>query len=312
MKVAAVGAGAWGRNIVRTLNQMGALAAVVEADAGVREKAASEAGVQGYADIADLDPKQVGAVAIATPAHTHHDVATAALARGFHAFVEKPLCLRFSDAEALCDYAEQNRRILMVGHLLLYHPAVAAMRAAIKAGRIGTLISLHQERLNFGRARPHENALWSLGVHDVAVALQLVDAEPAAVQAVGKSAITPGVADDVSLHVTYANGVQSHLHVSWLWPERRRRTTAIGTLGMLVLDEIEPSVLLHSKAIGRDLSQQDGGTEQIYLGDAEPLRLELEHFLACCESGAEPLSSGRSALPVLRILEQADEEMRNG
>jgi predicted dehydrogenase len=248
---------------------------------------------------------EIDAVSIATSAPTHFEIARSFLRAGKDVLVEKPITLSSEEAEALRDLAAENGRVLMVGHLLMYHPAVVAIRDAIEAGRIGKLLSLHQERLNLGRARAVENVLWSLGVHDVAVLLYLVGCGPESVEATGHAALQPTVEDDMYLHMRFPGGIQAHLHCSWLWPELRRRLTVVGTEGMLVFDEVEKTVVLHRKRIDERLENVNEGTETLFSGSAQPLTLELQHFLDRVRDRTMPRSDAASALEVVRVLEKA-------
>ncbi|MBL8048682.1 MAG: Gfo/Idh/MocA family oxidoreductase [Chthonomonas sp.] len=307
MRIAAIGAGAWGKNIVRTLAELGHLACVVEVSPSLREQIAQTyPNLPVFSDPAEAyDEVELDAVAVATPAQFHFDVAAEALERGKHCFVEKPITLASREAEGLCDLAERQNRTLMVGHLLLFQPAVQFLRDQIQSGAIGDLVSIHQERLNLGRARKVENVLWSLGVHDVAVAQYLVGERPLGVTASGLAYLTPDIEDDFYLHVDFPSGVQTHLHCSWLWPTLRRRTVVIGSKGMLVYQEQDQTVTLHRKSIGDDLQNVNDGEEVVFSGSSEPLKLEMQHFVECCQTGATPRADGRSAVEVVRVLEMA-------
>ncbi len=306
MKIAALGAGAWGKNIVRTLASLEALAAVVEPDEVTRTALQRDLPeVAFYADPEPILQSDLPAVAIATPVPTHAALVRTALQAGKDVFVEKPICLSADEAQELTDLAETQGRVLMVGHLLLYQPAVQWIKGFLDSGGIGKLHSLHQERLNLGRARAVENVLWSLGVHDVAVALFLVGARPDGIHSVGQRALGSGVEDDFYLHLDFPDNVQAHLHASWLWPEKRRRTTLIGSQGMLVYEESDQTVTLHRKSIGANLTNRDEGSEIVFHGSGEPLQLEMKHFLDSIMTRQTPLSSGASAVEVIRVLEQA-------
>ncbi len=309
MKIAALGAGAWGRNVVRTLASLEALSAVAEPHEATREALQRELpDVEFTADPAAILRSDVPAVAIATPVPTHYTLVREALLAGKDVFVEKPICLASREAQELADLAAQQDRILMVGHLLLYQPAVQWIKQCLDSGGIGKLHSLHQERLNLGRARAVENVLWSLGVHDVAVALFLIGASPDQVRGGGQTVLTSGIEDDFTLHIGFPQNVQAHLHASWLWPEKRRRTTLVGAEAMLVYDEADQTVTLHRKSIGSNLANRDEGSEVVFRGSGEPLKLEMQHFLECLQTRQAPLSSGASAVEVIRVLEQAGRE----
>ncbi len=313
MKVGLIGAGGWGKNLARTLYELGALGGIAEIRPEVRgQLKAIYPHVPLYPDYPDLLASDLPAVAIATPAATHFALAKEALLAGKHVFVEKPLALCRRDAEELADVAEQRGLVLMVGHLLLYQPAMRWIKDYLASGNLGDLWSLHQERLNLGTVRTVENALWSLGVHDVAVVLHLVGQAPERTRAVAQTVLQSGVADDVYLHLAFASGARGHIHVSWLWPEKRRRLTIIGSKGMLVYDEITQAVTLHRKRIGADLKPADEGEEVVFRGAAQPLTLEMEHFLACVQDGRRPLTDGRSAVEVVAVIEEAIRQMEGG
>jgi predicted dehydrogenase len=307
-QVAVIGAGAWGQNIVNTLAGLNVLAMVVDPNPVAREKFKGL-----YPSIKTLEsPSEVlwkdaaiTAVAIATPVPTHFAVASQALKSGKHVFVEKPMTASLREAEDLVKLAKSEKRTLMTGHLLLYQPAVSFLKSALVEGRIGKLYSLHQERLNLGRARNAENVLWSLGVHDIAVLLHLTGASPTKISLNGQAALQKNIEDDTYLHLEFPEGVQAHLHNSWLWPERRRRLVAIGSSGMLVYDELEQKVYHHKKSIDSKLQNQDQGMECVFEGASEPLKLEMEHFLSCIESGREPQSGATNSLDVMKVLEEA-------
>lgn len=306
VKIAVVGAGNWGKNLVRNFYNLGTLEAVVDEDEN-RLKAIKKEypDVKALRGIDNLWDMPLHAVAIATPPSTHYELAKAALTAKKDTFVEKPLTLKAAEAEELSELAKKNGCVLMVGHLLLYQPAVRWMKGFITQGHLGRLHSLHQERLNLGRARAVENALWSLGVHDVAVFLDIIGEKPREVKITGQRALKWGVEDDVYLHLSFPSGVFAHLHASWFWPEKRRRLTVIAEEGMLVYDEIAQTVTLHRKSINAKLENIDQGEEMLFQGDAEPLKIELAHFIECCKSRAKPYSDGGSAVSVIRVLEEA-------
>lgn len=312
-KVIVVGAGQWGKNLVRTYHELNALAAVVEADAKLQESLrTSYPEIPIYADYSQAVEMDSTAVVIATPAPTHFTLAKEALLKGKDVFIEKPMTLSSDDAEELIRIAAENRLILMVGHLLLYQPAIQKMKESIASGMIGRLNSLHQERMKLGRVRSVENVLWSFGVHDLAVFLHLIEGVPSEIEVSGQRVVQPEIEDDVYVHLAFQNGVQAHLHTSWLWPEVRRRLVAIGSEGMLVYDEEKQTVALHRKGIHADLTNRDEGSEIIYEGNVQPLTLECQHFLDCIESRRQPRSDGHNGLEVIKILEQCSSKLQKG
>ncbi|HEY8342263.1 MAG TPA: Gfo/Idh/MocA family oxidoreductase [Calditerricola sp.] len=307
IRVAVIGAGQWGKNLVRTFYELGCLAAVADASPTIQEQVKQAyPEVPVYADYRPLlERPDIPAVAIATPAHTHYAVAREALEAGKDVFVEKPLTLSVEEAELLDELARQTGRILMVGHLLLYQPAIRWIKQYLASGELGDVVSLHQQRLKLGRVRTVENALWSLGVHDIAVLLDLIGKEPQRVVAVGQRVLQPAIEDDVHLHLTFSGGVQAHLHTSWLWPTPVRKLVIVGTEGALEFDEIAQRVVLHRKGIDAHLQAWDKGSEVVFEGQDEPLRIECEHFLSCVKTRQEPLSPARQGVAVLRVLEEA-------
>lgn len=311
MKVAVIGSGKWGRNLVRNFNDLSALGAIVESDTSRHAELMRDyPGIPVHPRLEELSPKMIGAVVIATPVPTHFAVATAALNMGFDVFVEKPMTFAVKDAEELAALASSKGRVLMVGHLLLYQPAIRWIASYLKEKGLGRIHSLHQERLNLGRARSVENALWSLGVHDIAVILHLVGASPYDVQATGQCALQGAVEDDVYVHLKFPGGVQAHLHTSWLWPEKSRKLTIVGELGMLVFDELKQTVTLHMKSINPSLENVDKGAAVVFQASDEPLRLELTHFLERLADRQAPSSDGKSGTEVIRVLDAATRLLR--
>lgn len=312
MKIAVIGAGSWGKNLLNTLNKLGALGPVSEAAEALRSQhAATYPGIDLREDYNELlGDGSVTAVAIATPAPTHHRIAKAFLQAGKDVFVEKPMTLTAAESEDLVETAARHGRILMVGHLLMHQPAIHKIKELIAAGAIGRVFTVHQQRSKLGRARSVENVLWSFGVHDVAVLLDLVGEAPSGVQVSGHAGLQPGIEDDVYLHLDFPSGVKAHLHNSWLWPDVARWLVVVGSEGMLVYSEMGQKVTLHKKRIDARLNNVDGGTEVVFHGDSEPLLLEMKHFMHCVETRSKPLSDGRNGLDVVRVLEQAESLLR--
>lgn len=309
MKVAAIGSGAWGKNIVRTLYQTGALGAVAEASPDLREQLAADYPdlelVSHYGEL--FSRRDFPAVTIATPAATHHRIAKDCLLAGKDVFVEKPMTLTAGESEDLLLTAEKHGRILMVGHLLLYKPAVQFIREYLAAGSLGKVFTLHQERLKLGKARSVENALWSLGVHDVAALLYIAGEAPVSVTFCGHKGLQAGIEDDTYLHMSFADGRMAHLHNSWLWPEDRRGLKVIGERGMLVYDEKVETVTLIRKRVDERLNNVDEGSELLFEAprDFQALAFEMQHFMDCVQTRQRPRSCGRNGLEVVRVLESA-------
>jgi predicted dehydrogenase len=309
--VVAVGAGAWGKNIVQTLHEMEELGAIVDTNDERRKSLAGEyPETDVHASIAEAPIDRFPAATVATPAATHYEVAHKLLDDGLDVYVEKPVTLQPSTAEKLVRSAEDHDATLMVGHLLVYTKAMEEIRNVLDSGELGAIHGLHQQRSKLGRVRTEENVLWSFGVHDLAVFQEIVDESPESVEASGHAVLQADVQDDVYAHLTYPSGVQAHLHVSWLWPERERRLLIQAENGFLVYDEIEGTVTLHDHRIRDDLSTKRGDVETLLsVDDDEPLRTELEHFISCSGGDRTPRSDGHQGLEVVRILNQLEEAM---
>lgn len=305
MRIVAVGAGAWGKNIIRNLAELNVLAGFVEPISDRHGAfAAQYPDVVAHANWRDALAEDYDAVAIATPTARHGRIAEAALRAGKDVFVEKPMTPTSVEARALTDLAEREGRILMVGHLLLYQPAVTWIRDYVATGAIGDLFSIRHERLNLGRARSAENVIWDIGVHDMAVMLYLVGAKPERVRGTGHRMLGLPVEDEVHVHLEFANGVRGNLHTSWLWPDTNRRTIVRGSRGMLVYDEVAQTVTHHRRWIDDELHNHDEGNEVVFRGDGQPLRLELQHFMDRIVDREPARSDGESAVDVIETLER--------
>ena len=306
MKIAVIGAGNWGINLVRNLRDLNVLSHVVETSPELRERARTEAPsaemVEDYTSLLDSD---IDAVAIATPVPTHFQIAESFLKEGKDVFVEKPITFSSEEARNLTDLASVEKRVLMVGHLLLYQPAIRFIKSYLDEEKLGKIYHLHQTRMKLGRARSVENVAWSFGVHDIAVLLHLVGGAPVTVVASGHCGLQSNIEDDIYIHLEFDGGVKAHLHSSWLWPENKRGLTVVGERGMLVYDETGGTVTLHRKTINTELQNCDEGSEVVFeTGDAQPLRTELQHFMECIETRATPISDGRNGLEVILVLER--------
>ena len=300
----------WGKNLVRNLSDMGVLAGV--ADTVKKNRAAAieiQPGVAVYDRHADLLANDCDGVAIATPAHTHFVIAKEAMEAGCDVFIEKPMTLDPEESEALVALGKKMNKVVMVGHLLLYQPAIAYIKKALDEKLIGKVFTLHQRRSKQGRARSVENVLWSFGVHDVAVLLYLAGQTPCSINVAGHCGLQDDIEDDTYLHLTFPDGSQAHLHNSWLWPVVERGMIIVGQKGMLVYDEINQNVKLVKKTIDENLQNVDEGEEIVFEGSGQPLRLELNHFIDCCKTRKEPISNGQNGLDVVSVLEEATKKL---
>jgi predicted dehydrogenase len=232
---------------------------------------------------------------------------------GKHCFVEKPLATTVADAERAVAAAERANRLLMVGHLLEYHPGVAKLKEIVDSGELGDLHYVYSNRLNLGKLRTDENALWSLGAHDVSVLLHLLDEEPSEVTARGEAYTHPGVEDVVFCYMRFPSGRAAHMHLSWLDPHKERRFTVVGSRRMAQFDdmELERKVTVYDKGFDEaahgygEYITRSGDIYSPRVGNREPLRIECEHFLECIRTGSAPRSDGHSGLRVVRVLELA-------
>ena len=314
--VAVVGCGKWGRNLVRTFSSLGVLRAVVDTDGSAASAAASATGTPALTLEAVLADDDIGAVAVATPAVHHFPVARASLEAGKHVFVEKPLALDVAQAEELCDRAEVGGRVLMVGHLLRYHPAFVELRRMVAGGRLGRIRYLYSNRLNLGRIRREEDILWSFAPHDVSMILALVGAEPDRVSATGDAYVDQRVADVTLTELWFPRGERAHVFVSWLHPFKEQKLVVVGDQAMAVFDDGEPwpsklRLFRHGIAWHEGVPQAiraDG--EEIPVPALEPLEAECRHFLECIVSGSGPQTDGREGVRVLRVLEAARRSVR--
>ena len=310
-RVAVAGCGHWGRNIVRNLSQLGALVAVHDVDPVARLAAAEETGVPTPSLDEILADASIDALAVAAPAAEHASIARRALLAGKDVFVEKPLALEVRAAEELCDIAEREGRVLMVGHLLRYHPTFHALQALVATGRLGRLQYAYSNRLNLGRFRREEDILWSFAPHDISMLLALIGEEPVTVEAVGSAYLHDDVADVTTTHLTFASGPRAHVFVSWLHPFKEQKLVVVGSDGMAVFDDgLDWDAKL--QVWDHRVEWRDGRPnpvraepESIRVDPSEPLRVELSHFLTCVQERATPLTDGREGVRVLRVLAAA-------
>jgi predicted dehydrogenase/acetyltransferase-like isoleucine patch superfamily enzyme len=310
-----VGCGHWGRNLVRNFSQLGALAAVhdrqsvVEADMAARYAARSLP----FEDI--LTDPDIDAVVVSAPAAQHAALTRDSLEAGKHVFVEKPLALAAEEAEALCDLADAKSLVLMVGHLLQYHPAFLRLRELVDGGALGRLQYLYSNRLNLGKFRREESILWSFAPHDLSMILSLVGSEPDEVSAVGETYLHKTIADVTTTHLGFPGGERAHVFVSWLHPFKEQKLVVVGDQGMAVFDDGEPwasKLRLYPHRIDwrQGLPQPVKAAEQpVAVEPVEPLEQECRHFLDCVAAGTTPRTDGWEGVRVLRILQRAERSM---
>lgn len=308
-RVAVIGAGYWGKNLVRVFHELGALHAVCDSDAkrleALRAQTPGALLVNQWEQV--LRDPAVAAVVIATPAESHARLAQAAFQAGKDVFVEKPLALTLADGQAVCAQAAAARRVLMVGHLLEYHPAVTALKTLVDEGALGKLQYLYSNRLNFGKIRTEENILWSFAPHDISAIQLLLNERPAAVSSHGASYLHEAVADVTVTTLRFASGVHAHIFVSWLHPYKEQRLVVIGDKQMAVFNDTaeKDKLVLYPHAvdwINRVPVPRKREGHAVAFDAAEPLRVECRHFLDCVATRSTPKTDGQNGLRVLEIL----------
>jgi UDP-2-acetamido-3-amino-2,3-dideoxy-glucuronate N-acetyltransferase len=316
VRVAIVGAGYWGENLVRVFHQLGALEWICDFNPPRLQQMAER-----YRDVKTtgsfetiLDDRRVDALVIATPAETHYELARRTLLAGKDVYVEKPLTLCCEDAEALTELAESQRRILMVGHLLEFHPAITRLNVLIEQGELGRLEYVYSNRLNLGKVRREENALWSFAPHDISVILLLLKQLPLQVTATGGTYLQANIADVTVSTMLFDRGVRAHLFVSWLHPYKEQKLVVVGERRMAVFDDVRKTdkLQIFDKKIdlvnGEFVVEKPAGRPVEFPAD-EPLLLECRHFLECIEQRKTPKTDGRNGSRVLKVLEASQRSL---
>jgi predicted dehydrogenase len=321
VRVGVAGLGYWGPNLARNLGALPGceVAWLCDPAEEARKRLAPQYPAARFTpDLDDLlADDELDAVVLATPVPTHAPLAVRVLEAGKHCFVEKPLGVAVEEAERAVAAARAADRVLMVGHLLEYHPGVRMLADLWASGELGDVFYIYGNRLNLGKVRADENALWSLGAHDVSVLLALAGEDPCEVQARGESYLRPGVEDVVFCFLRFPSGLAAHLHLSWLDPHKERRFTVVGSKRMATFDDmaLEGKVTIYDKGFDQDARNwgeyitRAGEIRSPAIPNAEPLRVECEHFLECVRTGATPRSDGESGLRVVRVLEALQEQL---
>ena len=317
-KIACIGGGYWGKNLIRNFSDLGALSWVCEVDANTRDQLRSKYPTISFTDKVDqvLSNPDIAGVAIATPAVTHGELVRRALAAGKDVFVEKPLCLSVNEGNQLVALAAEKKRILMVGHLLWYHPAVLKLKQLVEDGELGRIQYIYSNRLNLGKIRREENILWSFAPHDISVILGLVGEMPNAINAQGGNYLHDGIADVTVSLLSFSSGVRAHIFVSWLHPYKEQKLIVVGDRQMAVFDDLEPEnkLLLYPHAINWKNHQPVPRRAQacpVSIELVEPLREECRHFLQCIQTRQTPRTDGIEGLRVLTVLQQCQETLQS-
>jgi predicted dehydrogenase len=310
-KVGLIGCGYWGKNLARNFAELNALGMLCDSQESGRDLARKTApGCRVTADLEDLLTAQdIPAVAVATPAETHFDVVQKCLEANKDVFVEKPLALTYEEGAQLVLLAKRKGRILMVGHVLEYHPAVLKLRELISAGELGKVRYIYSNRLSLGKVRREENILWSFAPHDIAVVLRLIGQMPFEVSACGGAYLQANIPDVTVTNLLFDNGVRAHIFVSWLHPFKEQRLVVIGSHKMASFDDVNKKLILYDQRIEMNgpnppIPSKGSGREVAY-GSSEPLRAECEAFLDAVTTRSPPLTDGASGLRVLKVLQMA-------
>ncbi len=326
--VAVAGGGGWGKNLVRNFASLPGADLKTICDLN-RDRLESYAGkYPGIKTTSDFDKvlsdDSLKAVVIATPSDTHYDLIKRSLTTGrLHVFTEKPLALTSVQAEELVKLSEKNGLTLMVGHLLLYHPAVAELKAIVDSGELGEIYCIYSNRLNLGAVRKNENAWWSLAPHDISILLHLLSETPVSISAQGASFIQKGVEDLAFATLNFSGNTIAQVHVSWLDPHKMRKFTIVGSRKMAIFDDMEAveKIKIYDKGVELDdpvveyeafLGLRSGDVQVPQINMSEPLKQECEHFLEAVAKGKPPLSDGRNGLEVVKVLEAGQESIANG
>jgi predicted dehydrogenase len=312
-RVGVVGLNYWGPNLARNFDGLAELAWLCDLDDEHLRTAAERhphaRATNAFEDL--LADDTLDAVVIATPVPTHYALAKQALEAGKHVFVEKPPAMRAAEMDELVRLASAGERVLMPGHLLLYHPGVLKLKQLIDAGELGDVLCVYGNRVNLGIVRSNENALWSLGVHDLSVILYLLDEDPDLATAQGSASIHPGVEDVVFCFLRFPSGKIAHMHLSWLDPHKMRKMTVVGREKMVVFDDMEPErkVTVYAKRAGPNGELHTGDIHIPKIATTEPLRLECEYFLELVDGRHDREKVARDGARVVRALEMLTDSL---
>jgi len=315
--VAVIGSGYWGKNLVRNFNQLGALKLICDKNEDLLSEFREQyPGVSTCLSLSDvLGQEDINGLVIATPAETHYLIAREALLSGKHVYVEKPLALGEREGEELTALAKENGLVLMVGHLLQYHPVFVRLKEVAANGELGRINYIYSNRLNLGKIRREENILWSFAPHDISMILALAGEEPDSVFATGGNYLHQKIADVTTTHMEFPSGLQAHIFVSWLHPYKEQKLVVVGDQKMAVFDDTQPwedKLLLYPHRINWHDNMPvplKGQAERLDIPQSEPLRNEIIHFLECISSGKTPITDGDEGVRVLKILKAAQQSL---
>lgn len=327
VKIGIIGIGYWGPNLVRNFARIEEAEITYLCDLSEKNIKNVEFLVpkaKKTTSVEEVLKSDVDAVVIASPAVTHFELTMKALEAGKHVFVEKPLALKVEEGKQMVEEAEKRNLILMVGHLMLYHPAVTYLKNMVEKGELGDILYLYSQRLNLGRLRKDENVVWSLAPHDISMIFYLKDKKAVEVSCIGGDYLRDGIEDVAFMDILFEDGGLAHIHVSWLDPHKTRKLTIVGSSKMAVFDDMESSekIKIFDKGVtfapqevaqyGEEISLRFGNIVIPYFKMQEPLFLECQHFVNCVKEGKKPLTDGRAGLEVLKVLEACDRSLKNG
>lgn len=314
LKISVIGCGYWGKNLVRNFAELGVLHSVCDANQELAKQAAQAYDVSSLS-LEELLKSNCDGVVIAAPAAQHYELTKASLNAGKHVFVEKPLSLKVEEAKTLCDLAMQVGKNLMVGHLLQYHPAFLELKQLINKGNLGRLQYIYSNRLNLGKFRNEENILWSFAPHDISMILGLTGDSPESVYATGACHLNPRIHDVTTTHMSFKNGIEAHIFVSWLHPYKEQKLVVVGDRGMAVFDDGLPwgeKIKLYPHQVtwvDGLLQPEKADGIHVPLEVSEPLKIECQHFMDCIAQNHKPRTDGAEGLRVLQVLDAAQQSL---
>jgi UDP-2-acetamido-3-amino-2,3-dideoxy-glucuronate N-acetyltransferase len=317
-KIGVIGAGYWGKNLLRNFEQLGSLYAICDQDCANPNFAAykDQERFTSYSDL--LRDENIDGVAVSTPAESHYEIVREALMAGKHVYVEKPLCLSEKEGTELNSLSKKNGLVLMVGHLLQYHPAFLKLKDLVERGELGKIQYIYSNRLNLGKIRREENILWSFAPHDISMILSLAGEMPESVCTNGGNYLSARIADVTLSSLTFANGINAHVFVSWLHPYKEQKLIVVGDKGMAVFDDMarreDKLLVFHHKINWKNGNIPVPVKENavaIQFEDKEPLNEECRHFIECVQTGATPRTDGEEGLRVLKVLNALQSSLEN-
>ena len=309
--IAVVGCGHWGKNLIRNFSELGALYSVCDSVTKAANLYANKYKIQNLSFSEIINDPNIKGVVLAVPAHLHASMVIEAINKNKHVFVEKPLGINVSEAEAMIATANKNKVQLMVGHLLQYHPIFKMIREYVEEGKIGKINYIYSNRLSFGKVRTEEDVIWSFAPHDISMILSLTGQEPEYVSTNATSILQKNIADTATIHLQFKSGLKSHISVSWLHPYKEHKLVLVGQSAMLVFDDTKPwheklalypYEVISSKNL---INLQNSNVQYIKVLEEEPLKKECQHFLDVVEKDIRPLTDGSEGLRVLKVLSAA-------